>query len=64
MTHLILGLTSGDEITIGSFRVNDDHTLDAFQTTEDSSWIGQWAPHAWASVRPSEPAGAKVVPIR
>lgn len=62
---LTLTLATGDTRPIGSCRINEDGTLDAWENPGNSAddWIGEWAAGAWASVTVDRP-GAEVHPIR
>lgn len=69
---LTLHLTNGTSYAIGTFRINGDGTLDAWQTAGESpeGWLGVLAPHAWQGViadtdEPDEPLeSGEVVPLR
>jgi hypothetical protein len=53
---LDLHLVTGETVPIGSYLINDDGTLDAWDAPGETmdGWLGQWAAGAWESIRVAE----------
>jgi hypothetical protein len=57
---LTVHLVGGETARVGSYLVNDDGTLDAWDEPGETmdSWLGRWAVGAWESVRGRMSTGA------
>ncbi len=59
----MLELTNGNNRPIGAFRINEDGTLDVWETDEQTAagWLGIFQKDAWHSVVVQQ---GEVVPLR